>query len=254
MTTNAIDRRKLIVSSDSRWSIPLPNPRNPTHVVYIDDVGFDKISTSDYATLVFAGDGVLITEWKAWFSGEGEPDWDSMPDTEREENGVLRCISICVLDAEGVALFDFGHCLLHGEDARFSGSGAHLARDCFGQNGCSIQAIYSAGLKDPYTGGTTMYLELTSRVGNLSKAERSLQDAFQELNERGYVMELATNVVKPLKEARKSQTEALQALDAGGLGFSAPMGQADRKWTTEERQALKNALKQAHRKREASTK
>lgn len=254
MTTNAIDRKKLIVSSDSRWSIPLPNARNPTHVVYIDDVGFDKISTSDYATLVFAGDGVLITEWKKWFRVD-DPDWDAMPDTERQDGTGYRCISICVIEADGTVLFDFGQCLLHGEHARFAGSGATYARDCFGRNGCSIQSIDTAGKTDPYTGGTTMYLELSTGVNNLSKNERTLQDAGLELNDRGYIMDLANNVVKPLKEANKTQSEALKALEAGAFGFSAPMGQADRKWTDEERQALKNALMQAHkRKRETNRK
>lgn len=251
MTTNAIDRKKLIVSSDSRWSKPLPNAISPTHVVFIDDVGFDKISTSEYATLVFAGDGGLIAEWKAWFK-QDEPDWDNIPATEKLDGRGYSCISICVIDSGGTVLFDFGQCLLHGEHARFSGSGAKYARDCFGRNGCSIKAIDTAGEQDPYTGGTTLFLELNTGVNNLTEVERTLQDAEKELNERGYIMELATNVVTPLKEAQKAQAEALKALEAGTIGFSAPMGQADRKWTTEERLALKNALKQAHRKREAS--
>lgn len=252
MTTNAIDRKKLIVTSDSRWSKPIPNAHNPTHVVYVDDVAFDKISTSDYATLVFAGDGGLITEWKTWFK-QDDPDWDLMPDTERSDGRGYVCISICVIDSVGTVLFDFGQCLMHGEHARFSGSGAPHARDCFGRNSCGITAIDSAGKHDPYTGGTTMFLELNTGVSNLTKDERTLQDAEQELNERGYIMDLGTKVVTLFKDSQATLAEALKALDTGAVGFSAPMGQADRQWTTDERQALKNALKQAHRKREKST-
>lgn len=252
MTTNAIDRAKLIVTSDSRWSIPLPNDVNPTHVLFVDDTGFEKISTSDVATLVFAGDGVLISQWKEWFKQE-RPDWNAMPETERSIDGHLVDISICVVTPAGRVLHDSGTCLMHGESARFSGSGSFFARNCYVQNSCIIKAIDTAGAEnaDPYTGGTTKYLELHSGCNNLTETETTLQDAEQELAKRGKIMELATGVVTSLKDALESQADALQAFKAGGAHLSAPTGQQSRKWTPSEKSALRAALEEVYAEKTA---
>lgn len=245
MTTNAIDRAKLIVTSDSRWSVPLPNDVNPTHVMYVDDTGFEKISTSDIATLVFAGDGVLISQWKNWFK-QDRPDWEAMPETERIVDGRLVDISICVVTPAGRVIHDSGTCLMHGETARFSGSGSFFARNCFVQNSCIIKAIDTAGSSDPYTGGITKYLELHSGLNNLTETESTLQDAERELGERGKIMELATGVVTSLKDALESQADALQALKTGGVHLSAPTGLQSRKWTASEKAALRAALEEVY--------
>lgn len=244
MTTNAIDRAKLIVTSDSRWSVPIPNEVNPTHVAYVDDTGFEKISTSEVATLVFAGDGELISEWKSWFQQENAPDWATMPETERVVDGRLSDISICVVTPAGRVIHDSGKCVMHGEAARFSGSGAFLARNCYVENSCVIKAIDTAGVGDPYTGGTTKYLELHSRLHNLTEKESTLQDAERELSERGKIMDLATGVVTSLKDALESQSDALEALKSGGAHLSAPTGQQSRKWSDGEKAALRAALEE----------
>lgn len=245
MTTNAFDRVKLMVTSDSRWSIPFPNAHNPTHVIYVDDTNFEKISTSDRATLVFAGDGLLIDEWKTWFK---KPNFLALPRTDRVQDNILYDISICVVvNKTGRISYDSGSCLMHNESARFAGSGAFRARDCFAHNACAIKAIDTAGAPDadPYTGGTTQYLELHTGVTNLTRMESTLQDAEHELDTRGQVMELSNGKVTSLKEFLASRTDAEQALHASGVHLSAPTGQQSRKWTVSEKEALRVALQEA---------
>ena len=242
MTTNAIDRNKMIVTSDGRWSIPLPNELHPTHVLYVDDTGFEKITSSEIATLVFAGDSVLISEWKTWFNSERR-DLNAIPPTERDTGRGLADINICIITPAGRVLFDRGLCLTHGENARFAGSGAIFARDCFGKNGCSIRAIDTAGLSDPYTGGTTKYVELHSGISNLTTVEATLQEAEQQLNERGLLMELATGRITPFKDAQDSKDDAMQALK-NGANLSAPTGQPSRKWTDDEKLSLRAAIEE----------
>lgn len=249
MTTNALDKKKLIVSSDSRWSFAYPNMQNPTHVIYVDDTGFEKIVTSDVATLVFAGDGLLISGWKNWLK-QDEPDWDALPPTERDAPGMgLLDISICVVESDGAVLFDSGECLMHGTAARFAGSGRFYARDCFMKNMCGITAVDTAATYDPFTGGTTRYLELKSGVNNLMKVEETLQEAEQQLRDRGFVMEIATGNVTPLKSPEETHAEAVQALQSGGVHLSAPTGHASRKWTADEKQSLRAALEHVYAKR-----
>ncbi|MDC6490923.1 hypothetical protein EIG75_16360 [Pseudomonas syringae] len=245
MTTNAFDRAKLMVTSDSRWSIPYPDDLSPTHVIYVDDTNFEKISTSDKATLVFAGDGILIDEWKTWFKN---PDFAALPRTDRVQDNVLYDISICVvINKTGRISYDSGNCLMHNESARFAGSGAFHARDCFVQNACAIKAIGTAGAPnaDPYTGGTTQYLELHTGVTNLIRMESTLQDAEHELDTRGQVMDLSNGKVTSLKEFLASRTDAQQALHATGVHLSAPTGHQSRKWTASEKEALRTALQEA---------
>lgn len=241
MTTNAIDKEKLLVTSDSRWSIPLPNENSPTHVAFIDDTGFEKISVSQHGAIVFAGDGLLISEWKAWFKLP-MPLFVPTPPTEREISpGVWAGVNICLITTAGRVLYDWGQCVTHGDSARFSGSGKFLARNCFAKNGCSIKAIDSAALEDPFTGGTTRYLELSTGISNLTKDEATLQDAEQLLNDRGSIMEIATGVVTPLKDAQTSMADAIHALQNGPT-LSAPTGHPSRKWSDEEKAALQTAL------------
>ncbi|WP_044871969.1 hypothetical protein [Pseudomonas sp. LFM046] len=243
MTTNAIDRVKLQVTSDSRWSIPLPNANNPTHVAFIDDTGFEKISVSRYGAIVFAGDGLLISLWKTWFK-QPLPMVTPPPPTEREvAPGVWTDVNICLITTAGRVLYDWGHCVTHGDSARFSGSGKFFARDCFAKNGCSMRAIDTAGVSDPFTGGTTRYVELHSGISNLTKDEATLQDAERMLNEGGSLMELATGIVTPLKDARDSMADALHALQNGPT-LSAPTGHPSRKWSDDEKMALQAALQE----------
>lgn len=247
MTTNVFDRTRLMVTSDSRWSCYWPDYPNRTHLIFVDDTDFEKISTSGTATLVFAGDGLLIDEWKTWFKGPN-PDFSALPRTHRMDGMVLHDISICVVvNLTGKIAYDSGECLLHNDRARFAGSGAHRARACFIENDCAVKAVDTAGAPDadPCTGGTTQYLELHTGVTNLMRTESTLQDAEQELDKRGQVMELSSRKVTSLKEFNASKTEAQQASLASGVNLSAPTGHQSRMWTESETEALRQALKEA---------
>lgn len=237
MTTTAFDRVRQVVASDSRWSIPLP----PYHVLYVDDTGCDKLADGQTLSMMFAGDGVLIEQWKAWFYNS--LDLAEMPGVERLESGSTHEISICLVQKPtGKVIFDWGRCITHGDDARFSGSGAPYARDCYDQNRCAVTSIVSAHKSDPFTGGQTKFIELASGHDNLSVVQRTMQDAIKELNERGFVMDTRTKSVTPIKDITESANEVLRALNAGEKSLSAPTGSPSRPWTESEKRALFRAF------------
>jgi hypothetical protein len=51
MTTNSIDRSKLILASDSRWSVQL----DADQILYVDDTGFDKIMVRGRSGIICSG-------------------------------------------------------------------------------------------------------------------------------------------------------------------------------------------------------
>lgn len=243
MTTNVICRVNGIVSSDSRWSYEV----NPNLIVYVDDTGFDKIALRPLHAMVFAGDGVLISQWKNWFKAD-RLRFDAMPDVHRLVGNALVSLSVSLVQrADGKVLFSSGWWLDHEEDARFAGSGAQFAKDCYVVNSCSMKAIATAATQDPFTGGETKFVELSTGKHNLSVLQATLEDATQALNERGYVMDTTNNVVTPIKDVNLSASEALRAIASGAASLSAPTGLPTKCWSESDRHALRKALEEVAR-------
>lgn len=243
MTTNAIDRMNKIVASDSRWSVVIDANR----LAYVDDTGFDKLSNRQFHAMVFAGDGVLIERWKNWFA-QPELDIDNMPPVQRLENNVLLtlCASL-VAKPDCAVMFHSGWWLHHREHASFSGSGATFACDCYMVNGCGRTAISSAAARDPATGGALKFIELASETNNLSDSGATLQDAINQLQQRGFVMDTNNGSVTSIRDIQASTTEVLRALASGERSVTAPTGLPTRVWTEHQKDAFKSALKEVAR-------
>lgn len=238
MTTNAIDRLNRLVASDSRWSLPLDGNR----IAYVDDTGFDKLANRQFHTMAFAGDGILIEQWKAWFLAE-ELDFDSLPPFQRlEGNALVTLYFSLVQKPECIVVFNSGWWIHHGEHASFAGSGAPHAYDCYVLNGCGKRSVASAALSDPATGGEIKYVELTSGLHNLSETQRDLKYAIQQLNERGFVMDTNTKVITPIKDVHQTTVEALRALESGERSLTAPTGLPMRVWTDAQKEVFIRAL------------
>lgn len=237
MTTNAIDRVNAVVASDSRWSKEI----GPNLLAFVDNTGFDKLANRASASMLFAGDGVLIQQWKRWFRAE-KLDYMLLPPVHRNEGGRAVNLSISIVEKPSCkVLFDWGGWLLHGDQASFSGSGAAFARDCYGVNGCGKTAIGTACLHDPATGGETKFVELSTGAHNLSMYECTLEEATQQINEKGFVMDTTTNVITPIREFQQMPGNALQAL-GDDRSLSAPTGLPSRCWTDAEQHSLRSAL------------
>lgn len=247
MTTNVICRVNSIISSDSRWSYEV----NPSLIVYVDDTGFDKISLRPLHAMVFAGDGLLISQWKNWFQAD-QLDFHTMPPVHRLVGNSMVSLSVSLVQRhDGKVLFSSGWWLDHEEDARFAGSGAQPAKDCYVINGCSRKAVASAAELDPFTGGEIKYIELATGQHNLSVLQATLDDATQALQERGYVMDTTNNVVTPIKDLNLSASEALRAIASGAASLSAPTGLPTKCWSPSDQSALRKALEEVARQEAA---
>lgn len=239
MTTNAIDRRKKVVASDSRWSVE----HGEDHLVFVDDTGFDKIADRAFACIVCAGDGVLIEEWKAWFRRPSIAA-HSLPRTERtDKNGQMVSITISLIEKPSCkVLFSSGWYLDFEDEAKFSGSGAVHARDCYFRNRCGKTSIGSAAQKDHATGGETKFVETETFKHNLHSGNVTLSEATHLLLTRGLVVNTKTGKVITLKEYQSGGGGVVDAIVAGEVSLSAPTGQAHRQWSESEKDELRRAM------------
>jgi hypothetical protein len=231
VTTNVIDRRGLKVASDSRWSVWLYG-----QLVYVDDTGFEKIADRPRATMICAGNALLIQAWKEWFKSPTE----ELPPTEIDTvNGPDTIVLTVLQKPEFNNLFTNGWYDVFEDAAKFCGTGAEFAKDCYSVNGCSIQCVSTAGQHDPQTGGITKYVEFDSLQSNLPMKTASALEAFEQLKSRGMVLDMKTNTVTPIN----SSPEAIRnALSAGVSSMSAPSGQPVRPWTEQEKRDVKKAM------------
>lgn len=244
MTTNAIDRVQKVIACDSRWSMVV----DQQHLAFVDNTGFDKLSNREFHTMVFAGDAVLIDQWKSWFQADVLDLTDTPPHQRLEGNQLMTLFVSLVNKEDNSVIFHSGWWLHHREYASFSGSGATHAHDCYVTNGCAKRSIDTAGLNDPATGGDTKFVELSTNVHNLPAAQATLAHAVQQLNERGFVMNTETKVITPIKDFRDSTAEALRALAAGERSLTAPTGLPTKCWSEGQKEAFQNALNDVARR------
>lgn len=236
MTTNVIDRRKLLLTTDSRWSAKLDDDT----LVYVDDTGFDKMVERYSSAIICAGDGLLIEGWRNWFN---RPliNWADLPPVDRfDQNGDSHTIVISVVvKPSGEILFSNGWYFVMGDHASFSGSGWEPARNCFAVNYCALTAVGSAGRVDPATGGETKFINVAARQSNLSKGAVTLSDVETLLHQRGMKMDLKTNTVTRFNPKADGSHDRISAEK---INLSAPTGQPSRPWSEEEKQGLRAAM------------
>jgi hypothetical protein len=235
VTTNVIDKQRRLLASDSRWSCQC----DPDHIAYVDDTGFDKMADRTLGSLICAGSALLIEAWREWFL-QPKLDLDNKPRvyTLRDDGAVDQFITVSLLlKPECQSLFSFGQYIEFEDIAKFGGTGAQYARDCYSMNRCGLQAVATATGSDPMTGGEIKYVDFANFKNNLSTTKVSAQDAFNQLQSRGMKMNVKTGKIEPLNP----KAEPGHAMSAEAL--SAPTGQAPRKWSEREIEDFHNALK-----------
>ncbi|WP_434033354.1 hypothetical protein [Cupriavidus sp. a3] len=231
MTTTVFDGAARLVTSDSRWSAPLRSA-----IAFVDDTGFGKIELASGNAFVFAGDSAQIAEWKSWLH--------SSPTGAAGHPPATKGINMLIANVDsGKVAFEFGQSEL--PNARFGGSGAIHARDCWAANGDGRRAVETAKLFDPYTGGSTKFLEFGSGRGNFADEVGldGLRDAFLQ---RGKIMYMnSTKAIVPVDVAAQQdpQVHALRdKIAAGEVSMSAPCHSMYNEWSDQDRQRLDAVL------------
>jgi hypothetical protein len=238
VTTNAIDKIRLIVASDSRWSFQF----DQDHLAYIDDAFFDKIAMRPGGCMICAGDAYLIQLWRNWYLA-GQLDPAMQPPLNRMQDGELKHIVFHVILATGEVFdFDIQHNSIDFEnEARFAGSGAVFALGCYRVNRCVKTSVTTASQDDPCTGGSMKFVELSTGINNLSSVNRTVQEVEQDLVARGHIVNTKTKEIYNFQEFASKNAAAGSKLSSG-LGLSAPTGAPAFVWSEEQKKELNAAF------------
>lgn len=239
MTTNVLDLRNGIAASDSRWSVDTPDI-----LAYVDDAGFDKVSEKNRYVFLYAGNSLLIQKWKDYVESDGLTD----KPTDTEMKGL---VAITITDMES------GHVIFERtqsfplSDARFAGSGALPAMQCWMLNGCAKRAVSSAISTDSYSGGEIKYHDFCGD-NNLDGNSR-VEAILQEMAKRGMIMYKGNAVSPmPIQEAALVDPRVKTLLDdisAGKVEPCAPCMEMHMPWEQGELRRLDRALSQVLNRR-----
>lgn len=233
MTTNVFDINARHMATDSRWSVD-----SAKFVIYVDDTGFDKICTAKGHAFMFAGNGKLIELWKDWIAKN--PSSTPKPPLKQDDAAV----SMCIANIE-TALIRFEY----RQDislpfARFTGSGAKFAHDCWQVNNDAQLAVDSAKKQDWFSGGTVTYFDFDSGQHNLLNST-TLKNVQTQLLE-GFVM-YKNNYGQPIpaREATDNDSEVqsiFEKIAQGEMSANAPCEAMYSSWTDNEIKELHAVL------------
>lgn len=237
MTTNAIDLKKLMVASDSRWSFLDGNK-----LYFVDDTHFEKIGMNADAVLICAGDGVLIDQWQQWLHLPN-PYTSQLPPVERlDPNTGLQSVHLTILGRpDGAILFIKGSYHTVDTEALFAGSGKEHAHRCFYENRDVARCIATAAQHDYFTGGLTKMVKVATGEHNLHLPVERYQHVVNEFQARGMVMDIDTKRVTSIHAAANQSNNALNA-GIPNVNLSAPSGEPMRPWTGDDKQRLSEAV------------
>lgn len=237
VTTNSIDKVKLVVASDSRWSCQV----DADHLVFLDDWGFHKLAIRHGSTMVCAGDAILIEQWMNWY-GQPELDLGNFPPLNRYFNGQLCHIVFHIVTASG-EIFDpgIGGTLDYNDEARFAGTGAPFALNCFSSNRCVKKSVGTASQIDPCTGGTMTYVELATGTNNVQPVTCGATQLNADLEQRGSIMNKHTREISTINDYLAKRPGSAQA-GLGTVNASAPTGTPAFEWSDSQKHELKKAF------------
>lgn len=229
MTTTVYDASQLLLTSDSRWSAEV-SLQDGTYLLFVDNTGFNKLANRLGGVLVLAGDGELISQWKSWWTAEGNIDVQTMPAVALNN---MRMVSVMIVSKEsGEILFDAGPKLAYADEsaeegrtylAVFSGSGQQFAANCWWTNRCSHTAVSSAAANDPCTGGDVKFINCTNDENNLEDENFDYTSIKKSLTERGMLMKIADKNVIPLDQHAQG-ADIKDQIANGAIRASAPTG------------------------------
>jgi hypothetical protein len=248
MTTNIFDGNAKVMASDSRWSIEYG-----PWLFYLDDTGYEKILRHNGFSLMFAGNGRKIQEYKDWIRSN-PPDDSSMPN----EKGM----SVCMIeDATGEVVFQRQQDI-NSENVLCAGSGARWAFGCWIQNKCSKQAVKTAKSKDVCSGGDVKYVDFaqgavaTNVVTYTVQKELHIDTVTKNILERGNAMKIqalppgtpdlpfnkADGILDVAQNEQAARAAAKALAASGQLTATAPCAGMHNDWDQDDRAEFKKAL------------
>jgi hypothetical protein len=237
MTTNVRDSKASEVACDSRWTWDL-RPHGVQQQVVLDDSGYEKMVTAHGCVAMFAGNSVIIEQWKQAFATASDKsktvDWGNLP-----VNGMA--ISMVKIGT-GQIVFEFGH-EISLPQASFAGSGSYAAASCWQQNQCAKTAVETAKGSDMHTGGTVRYMQVLDGVGNLVN-DMPFSNLVPQFLQRGKFMANINSPVTFTDVAANDEElqKAMLAAVAQGKGPTAPCDAVFNEWPEAEKRKLVSAM------------
>lgn len=240
MTTNIFDGTAHVMATDSRWSV-----KHGDFMLYIDDVGYDKIELCNGKALMFAGYGRKIDEWKKWIRSNPQ-DASNMPGFEG--------MAVCMVDVASKAVDFSAEQDIVNSGAYCAGSGSFYAFSCWSVNRCAKKAVETAKSTDIFSGGEVKYYAFTNGENNLNypQAQVTIEMVDKALSERGLVMNMNRNATGtpaipfPKAAAANEQDAAVKDIRAkvasGDLSANAPCDGMYNDWKDEDKSKFVDAL------------
>ncbi|EJL6267967.1 hypothetical protein NMR31_003292 [Vibrio cholerae] len=249
MTTTIYDKLNKQVASDTRWSVRVTLSDEQQYLVYVDTCCFEKIADKKNTTLVLAGNGKLIAQWKDWWYNS--MDMAQLPPTDVNGKNEVNLMIIDKINND--VLFDAGQkkAIFCTESSSvlsvFAGSGDIHAASCWHMNRCVQTAIITASNKDYYTSHIVKYVDFTTGKSNLGAPNCNYDSIVTEMLDKGFIMKMtastaANDVGTPLNQHQIHQ-EVKDLLLHGKAVASAPVpGISEFKWNEANKQKLGVAI------------
>lgn len=245
MTTTVCDRVNNIVTADTRWSTEQVLSDEQKYLIFCDTTGFDKIATVGKASLIVAGNGILIARWKEWWLNDR-----SVETTPQTKIDGVHAISIAIIDMqENEVLFDAGvksilYCPISDAIKAFtSGSGMHHAAASLYEKSCAKNAILDASLQDKYTSAIVKFVCGKTGENNLETPIFDYTEIINGICKQGFMMNMNNeNVAVPINEHPLGK-EVVERFSTGQAVASAPVpGLGSFEWTEKTDQKLAKAM------------
>ena len=200
--------------------------------------------------MVVAGDSLLIEGWMKWFHA---PVWNFLdtPALNRlDEQGKLGTVIIHLVLANGKIMMPEIHPavdqpLEFNGEARFVGTGARHAYDCFAINKCVETSVRTASKFDVYTGGPSLHTNVKDGASPATAFDSSAQALREMMLNRGTVMNRKTlQPVGTLSDfaARQSGMDNAAAANLSNFVISAPTGVPAFVWSQDQKSELMKAF------------
>lgn len=242
MTTTVCDMGRRVLATDCRWSW-----QTPEAILYVDDVGFEKMLYTGDAIYQFAGNSAVIQEWKDFMSTE--------PGSSTHRP-TLDGISLVVYDVIGHQIVLAHNCFNIADpenQARavsiFSGTGMVHALPAWSIHRCAYKAVEHAVAMDPFSGGPTKFFETNDCTHNLMDVIR-VDGINRALPLKGYVMtkpNVETKLGEPVPASEAAANDpairdVVEKIAQGELAPSAPFMYMLHKATAEQNASADKAL------------
>jgi hypothetical protein len=244
MTTNIFDSNGQMMATDSRWSIQLAG-----WLMYVDDVGYDKIVEQNGKVLMFAGFGRAIQQWKDWIASN--PTGPSgMP--------IHKGMSVCMVDAATKSVDFEAEQDIVNNGVYCAGSGARHAYGCWVYNKCAKKAVETAKSLDFFSGGEIKYFDFKNSINNLTPkallTNITIDTVDAAILKGGQIMKININIPAPgnppftMAASANSDDSTIAAeqirakIASGELSATAPCDGMHNDWSKENKDRFSEAL------------